>query len=666
MKEKQPKSQGAAAPQIVTPDWNAFLRILAPQFITRDTDILISKKDNTISFEIATARLKEFQDHFGRVLQSSESLDLQLSYQYNKDRTAISSKSLPIEAEIFEGPHIENLEQAKSFMAKLFGLGTMDGDSNFPVKFNNLFVKYEKGVLISDPDSLLSADMVKRGLAFLCAHFNAVNVQTLRRIISQPDPDLHLQAPGNAIVTAKEGEGFVQTCFGFIEDTSQIYFNIGRFLQLIYPPQVYVDEITEVKARVTISASYLLLYVKQLSRHGILFTVEVKHGKVSAQPLVLPHKETIQKPLTVFIVLDDSGSMEKYRDKLFENVRLLIGKIALVAPKADICLTIFSGKNQQKSYNGKAENFDFDCFNQVSLRGLTALYDAISGPLKQMKNILDKNNTMLIVFTDGQNNDSAVQERDISKQINDIRQAVGKGGMPPEIYAIGYGEELDTNVLNGLARAAFHHEYTKLESFESLGAIMHGIEGFEHGRVVAEFRTVIGGVEETHTVPICLDEQPHVVRQVTFPLYNQPVRLSFMALTKGEELGVNQATLQITPIYAQRLMEGYGERVEKIYNESWAPAKKIAELNGVLSEMNTFCARAPQQVVLALQTDLQDKINGYKEELVKNHDAPRSSAESSAPRASSPSLGRDSPINAGIINSSPRVEERKVSSPTPR
>ena len=283
-----------------------------------------------------------------------------------------------------------------------------------------------------------------------------------------------------------------------------------------------------------------------------------------------------------------------------------------------------------------------------------------------MKNILDKNNTMLIVFTDGRNNDSNVKERDILKQIKDIQEAVGAGGMPPEIYAIGYGENLDTNVLNGLARAAFHNEYTKLESFESLEAIIHGIEGFEHGRVVTEFRTVIEGVEQKHTLPICLDGQPHVVRQVTCPLYNQPVQVSFRTFTKGEELGVNQATLQITSSYAQKQMEDYGERVETIYyNESWVPARKIAELNGVLHEMNIFCARAPQQVVLALQADLEDKINGYKEELVKKLDA-SSPAESSTPRASSPSLGRDSPINADIINSSPRVEERKVSSPTPR
>ena len=669
MKEKQPQSSGAVATQIATPDWKAFLRILAPQFITRDKDIFISKEDDIISFEIETATLKEFQEHFDRVLQSSESLDLQLSYTHNT--AAISSSSSSAQAQTFERPSIQTVEQAKNFMKTLFGVDTMRGCSDCAINFDHFFVDYKHGVLSSNPKNFASYELAKNGQKFLCEHLDRVTTQDLRKIIAGEAE--HLKAPDENKMDVMQGEGFVQTCFCIVEDKTdpkklnfRMHFNIGRFLQLIYPPQIQAEEVTESKTRVTISASHLLLYVKQLSRHGILFTVEAKYGKVSAQPLVFPHKETIQKRLTVFIVLDDSGSMEKYRDELFKNVTLLIKKIALVAPKADIRLTLFSSKNQQKNYKGKAENFDFACFSQPSLSGLTALYDAISTRLEQMKDILNTDNTMLIVFTDGKNNDSVLKEEDILKQIAETQEAVSRGGMPPEIHAIGYGEDLDTNVLNSLAEAAFHKAYTKLESFESLGAIMHGIEGFEHGRVVAEFRTVIDGIEQTNTLPICLDGQPHVVRQVTVPLSSKPVQVSFTAPTKGQELALSQVTLQITVSYAQKQMKDYEERIETIYKESWMPAKKIAELNGVLSEMNTFCTRAPQQIVLELQDRLQEKIQTYNDELRAKHDA-RSPAESSSTSiASSPSLGRDSPINAGAINSSARIEERKVSSPTPR
>ncbi len=666
MKEKQPQSPGAVATQIATPDWNAFLRILAPQFITRDKDILISKEDDTISFEIETARLKEFQEHFDQVLQSSESLERQLSYQHGSAISSQSSDSSPVEAEISECPCIENLEQAKSFMAKLFGAETMNGKTKLPINFNNFFEKYEKGVLISDLDSLFSPDMVKLGQAFLCAHFNAVNVQTLRKIISQPEPLLHLQAPDKNIVTAKEGEGFVQTCFGFIEDTSQMYFNIGRFLQLIYPPQVHVEEMTESKTRVTISASHLLLYVKQLSRHGILFTVKVEYGMASAHPVLLPQKETIAKPLMVFIVLDDSGSMADNRAELFLRVRELIEKIALVASEANIHLTIFSGEKQQIIRKAKAKEFDYSVFNEPALSGQTALYDAMLAPLDQMKNMLKTHNTMLVVFTDGQNNDGLIKEGRILAKISEIKKAVAQGDMPPEIHAIGDGT-VDRRVLNALAQAALHKEYTNLGSFKDLGHILQKIEDFEYSRVIAEFRTTVKGREETHALPICLNGRPNVVRQVIIPLSKDPVKVSFNTPTKGQELALSQVTLQITATQAQETMEEYQKQVKTIYaDETTAPIVRIAQLNGVLSEMNTFCTRAPQQIVLALQADLQEKIQTYNKELLGKHDA-RSPAESSSiSRASSPSLGRDSPINAGIINSSPRVEERKVSSPTPR
>ncbi len=651
-----------------TADWNAFLRILAPQFIDRHTDLTISEEDETISFEIETSRVKAFQEHFDRVLQNSESLDLQLSYQQSAE---ISSSSSSSGMQIFESPPMENLDQAKNFMRKLFGENTMSGKSDVPINFDSYFVNYESGVLTSalKSDIFGSHALAKFAQQFLCLHLNGVNVHALRQIIAgnvgvDGDP-MHLKAPSGDISDDTRGEGFVQTCFGIFEDNTdlkktafQMYFDIGRFLQLVYPPQSEVEKINESKARITISLSHLLLYVKQLSRHGLLFTVELKHGKVNAHPLLLPHRERVAKSLSVSILLDDSGSMECYRENLFKSVQSLIQRIATAAPEAEIHLTIFSGVGQKRECTEKAEQFNFDCFEHASLNGQTALYDSMVLPLKTMKNRLKTHNNLLIILTDGKDNNSEIGQEAILSEIKAIQQAVSGGAAPPVIYALGCGN-VDEKVLNALAVAAGDKEYIETDNAEGFNKIVNKIEGFEYGRVMAEFTTEIEGKEEKYSLPICLNGQPCVVHEVTIPLSKKPIQVSFKAPTAGQELALNHVTLQITKTQAQKFMEGYGQEIETIHKDVMPFAKKIAMLNNVGGQIDEFCKKAPQQTVIALAADLHIRINQYTAIL---RDTITLNAENEPTRMAG-LIGRGSPILSG--NPAPSRVPALSPSPSP-
>ncbi len=623
MRERVPQANQKTA------DWKDFLRVIAPQYVNQNTEVTISEKEETVSFTIETAEIPACQEHFARVLRNSDSLNAQLSYFSQSSGSAPDSSV----ASSLEMPIIATIEDARALMKKLFGDAVMQGENLTNINFNTRFTRYEQGVLLSEPRALsthlgkmmsLDAPLSQN---FLCAYFHHVSVEDLRAIIAEESAPL--PQPSEAILEESRGEGFVQTCFGIFEAEGddgkryiQMYFDIGRFLQFVYPPQLHCEAQNETRTCVRLSLSHLLLYVKQLSRHGLLFSVELQHGRVNAHPLLLPHRETIVRPLNIFIVLDDSGSMRDCRRDVFKSVKSFIEKVAVIAPEAKIHLSIFSTKNDLSLQTNLAKDFDFSIFNKPFVDRQTALYDALTTPLSDMKRQLNSHNNMLLILTDGADNCSATTQTGILKTIKDLKQAVLEdGAAPPAIYAVGYGE-VDEKVLTALAESAGHQEYIAPQNVAEFSTIVQNIEGFEHRRILAQFITEINGKKERHIIPIPLHGNPHVVREVTFPLSADPVKVTFSTPTQGQELALQQITLQITRTQAQETMEQYRQRIEAIYlNPDLKPVVKIAQLNALGGEIDTFCTNAPQAAVLALAADAHQKIAAYKEALLTQHDA---------------------------------------------
>ncbi|MBY0378677.1 MAG: VWA domain-containing protein [Gammaproteobacteria bacterium] len=638
MKERLPEDNKKTA------DWKDFLRVIAPQYINRNTEVIISEKEQTISFTIETAEIEACQKHFASVLRDSQSFSGQLSYFSRPSVSSIGSfaSSVP------KMPIIATIEDAKAMMEKLFGRDVMQGENPTNINFNTRFTHYENGVLLSEPRALstrlgkMFSSEAPISQNFLCAYFHNVNIDRLRAVIAGDSQSL--PSPSDEIMERERGEGFVQTCFGIveIEDKNgerfiQMYFDIGRFLQLVYPPQLHCEGQDESKTRVTLSLSHLLLYVKQLSRHGLLFSVELEHGRVNAYPLLLPHKETIKRPLTVFIVLDDSGSMEEARTNVFESVELFIRRVSAVAPQAQINLTIFSGRDQHISRIKMAQHFNFDIFKMPSLNSKTALFDALSAPLSQMKKQLNSHNNLLLILTDGQDNESKKSEKAISKEISEIKRAVvDEGAPPPAIYALGCGKEVNKDVLNTLAQSAGHQEYIALKNADQFATIIHNIEQFEHRRVLTKFVTEINGKEEMHTIPVPLHGNPYVIREVTIPLSAKPVKVTFSTPTQGQELALEQVTLQITRTQAQGMMEDYAQGIESIYhNATLTPPFKISRLNELRGKIDILCSTYPQSAAWALAKEARQKIDAYTRELCSQHDAAEGSEKTVSPPSSS-------------------------------
>jgi Ca-activated chloride channel family protein len=154
------------------------------------------------------------------------------------------------------------------------------------------------------------------------------------------------------------------------------------------------------------------------------------------------HREDV--PVTMGIVIDNSGSMREKRDKVNQAVLNLIGA---GGPNDETFVVNFS----QDSYLDQDFTSDSgllqEALQKVSAQGGTALYDAIVASAVHLKNNTRVQRKVLLVITDGR--DNASQET-LQEAVRRLQQENG-----PTLYAIGLlGNELqrsDTGALQSLA-----------------------------------------------------------------------------------------------------------------------------------------------------------------------------------------------------------------------
>jgi Ca-activated chloride channel homolog len=130
-------------------------------------------------------------------------------------------------------------------------------------------------------------------------------------------------------------------------------------------------------------------------------------------------------PVAMGIVVDNSGSMRDKRDKINQAV---LNLIRASNSKDEIFVVNFSESSYLDQDFTSDANLLQAALHRVSLRGTTALYDAVVASSKHLNSAnLDKK--VLLVITDGQDNMSQETLQEASRQ---LQQSNG-----PTIYAIG-------------------------------------------------------------------------------------------------------------------------------------------------------------------------------------------------------------------------------------
>jgi len=131
-------------------------------------------------------------------------------------------------------------------------------------------------------------------------------------------------------------------------------------------------------------------------------------------------------PVAMGIVIDNSGSMRDKRDKVNQAVMSLI---RASNPQDEIFVVNFS----QNYYLDQDFTSDPDLLqaslNQVSMKGSTALYDAIVASAVHLKNNPHLDKKVLLVITDGQDNMSQETLQEAARRLHHVDD--------PTLYAIG-------------------------------------------------------------------------------------------------------------------------------------------------------------------------------------------------------------------------------------
>ncbi|MFZ0284115.1 MAG: VWA domain-containing protein [Terriglobales bacterium] len=136
-------------------------------------------------------------------------------------------------------------------------------------------------------------------------------------------------------------------------------------------------------------------------------------------------------PVSMCIVIDNSGSMREKRDKVNKAA---LNLVRASNPQDEVCVVNFNDEYYlDQSFTNKISLLK-DALEKVEARGGTALYDAMVATSNEMKAHSRLQKKVLFVVTDGEDNAS---RESLEETVRNLQQENG-----PTVYAIGLlGEE---------------------------------------------------------------------------------------------------------------------------------------------------------------------------------------------------------------------------------
>jgi len=136
-------------------------------------------------------------------------------------------------------------------------------------------------------------------------------------------------------------------------------------------------------------------------------------------------------PVSMCIVIDNSGSMREKRDKVNKAA---LNLVRAGNPQDEVCVVNFNDEYYlDQPFTGKISLLK-EALEKVEARGGTALYDAMVATSEEMKRHARLQKKVLFVVTDGEDNAS---RESLEQTVRNLQQENG-----PTVYAIGLlGEE---------------------------------------------------------------------------------------------------------------------------------------------------------------------------------------------------------------------------------
>lgn len=430
------------------------------------------------------------------------------------------------------------------------------------------------------------------------------------KVLDTPSGDL------GKLVKEEQGivSGLIQQCFGVVIDENsghgKIFFNFGLLHQYVSAPDIEITKLPSGKVQIEIDREHLLATMQVYTRNRMLLRVYQEQSKaIQAKVLTFALKPTVAKTLMHILIVDRSGSMEKYYEKLKEQLKIVINNLRDIDDSAIIRLVFFSeGKNVICQFAIKDAKAIEQFIDNTSSAGSTNLFGTIHDELENIRlnKINEIYNGTVILFTDGVDNTQHKTQEDVK---NKIAQLNYSSSSLPKMFTVGFGD-CSADVLSELARSMGNH-YIHLTTIEQFNEIFDDLQTYRYQREMIDFLVKVGQTTREYRLPFYRTDKiqsPNVL----IPLgTQQPTSVVF----RGNELLVTLKD-QIPNATIDDLLHAYLVNAkEVVVSASQDHQTKLSALRNILTQFDQL---AVNHIDRNLCNDIRKEIVSIQDRLIQS------------------------------------------------
>lgn len=582
----------------------------------------VSVEQNDIVLHASESDMQRIVAHLKLALADAGNFNHYLPYQ-------VGDKKAPSQPKAYQQTYLEvpvpqdTIDSGKAILAKIFGFvfKQIGFDSNILFDEN---ATVNNGVLWSKPIEKWLKDIWLGVVKATVTKYDGANVEVFRRAWHGDYQDL--QGSGvetNDVVLAR---GQLQQIMGFTEDKDinendrcRIFFDFGRAHQMLFPPvmqDVTCAQDEDGFAReLRFSQAHFMTYLQMLIEDGVLFRMYRNANdarNIHASPLFLTTKDMVDLQNLVVLVIDCSGSMNADLPRLTDQVKHYIDDLRVIDPEARIRIIPFHdyvfrhlecAVSHQDRINDFLDKLRADCS--------TALYKTIDEELEGLMQRRLKNNTRMVIFTDGQDNQSGHDWSYFGYRIEQKIALLNKESTL-QVFPVGAGD-VNTSALQAMANTC-GTPYVYCQNASDLGASLQDVVRTAPLKKFLDFMVTLRDSTQTFKMPIPQHGCPHMpdVSFVMLPSEQMHIKKGEndeLCFTVYDVDQIPQATL------VDQLRELKREALTIARNRRLSHDDRIGRIQQVADKISSLKVGQAKQSESMLVANVKYDVQGYIKQL---------------------------------------------------
>ncbi len=478
----------------------------------------------------------------------------------------------------------------------------------------------------------------KRMLEDLMLSFSGVSVSELRRLwnerLSLPAPKTAISEDETIVVS-----GLAKDCFRVIKDSNKqviTYFDYGLLYRYIFPPRLQLSKPRtgsgDQRFQITVNKGHLQDHLKTLNEGDKPLLDVVRYDEQNVvRPIFITEPERVEVlPHHYTIIIDRSLSMQGMLKQVNKQAIEFIDRLRTFDSEAVLRLVYFSNDADFFTELSIQEIYEIRQFLSMYAMGGTELFGTIRQEMKYLldKGITKKYNTMVVLLTDGEDNNAATQRHQFSSELELMMKSFEIRGLkPPKMFTLGVEPGHDKETLNLLAKSTGRSAYIYMQQTSDFDEIYKHIPSIQYQQQLVEFLIKTSSASHHFSAELDRDGNAHTVGVMV------PFEDSFDFEANGNQfhVAIDDAS-KIRPASFYDKMEQVGIKLNTILSSSESAQEKkkhvmnllSSDFNQLLTELQLAinagkASGAQSKGVESLRHKFQDSLNKLQN-IIQNHD----------------------------------------------